>query len=383
LGLWRFSQNGTDRHRKPGNSALFRRTFSVNEVLAAARKPAYILRMRRWTILQLLFFGLAALYFCDANAGAQSSSHYSCCTPNASCDGGKLFSDGGIPFSRRTPRIYIDSLAFDGPIHLSATRLKQLLTTVKENKFSSDFTSPKEIEKWLQKPWLDEGYFKVKVSVETNPVGSGEDGRYAITAHVDEGIQYRVGRIEFRALPDSELDTSYSSTGITLSRGKPSNGDDAGFADPQTLGVFSAAQLQSVMPLQQGDILNVEKVREGLDALNRLYGAHGYLDFVAAPETEIDDGHQIVSIRFELIEEKQYRIGKIEVFGLDAKSENALIWKIKTGDVFNNELLQAFFEDNQSNFPAGSYWAEDPKIDRHPKTGIVDVEFTFKSCSGR
>jgi outer membrane protein assembly factor BamA len=339
--------------------------------------------MRRWTVPQLLVLGLAGLFFCDVNARAQSTSHYSCCTSNASCDGGMPFSDGGMPFSRRTPRIYIDSLTFDGPIHLSATRLKQILTTTKENKFNTDFTSPEAIEEWLRGPWLDEGYYKVKVGVEAKPVGGGYDGRYAITAHVDEGLQYRVGRIEFRAVPDSELDTSYSSTGITLSRGKPSNGDDSGFADSETLPFFPVGQLRSLMPLQEGDILNLEKVREGLDGLRKLYGDHGYIDFVPQPLTDVDDEHQIVSIHVDLVEEKQYRIGKIEVFGLDAKSESALIWKIKTGDVFNNELLQAFFEDNQSNFPAGSYWAEDPKIVRRPKTGIVDVEFTFKSCSGR
>jgi outer membrane protein assembly factor BamA len=144
--------------------------------------------------------------------------------------------------------------------------------------------------------------------------------------------------------------------------------------------VFSPEELRNSMPLQEGDILNVEKVREGLDALKLLYGAHGYIDFVAVPNTEIDDEHQTVSLLFELDEERQYRIGKIEVFGLDARSESALIWKIKTGDVFNNEALRAFLDENQSNFPAGSYWAEDPNIVRHAKTGTVDVEFTFKSC---
>src|ERR1700734_1697632 len=157
--------------------------------------------MRRRTVGQLLFLGLAGFYFWDANADAQSFRYYnSCCNPpNVSCD-------GGMPFSTRTPRIYIDSLTFDGPIHLSAARLKQLLSTVKDNKFNSDFTSPGEIEEWLQNPWGDEGYFKVKVSVEAKPVGGGDDGRYAITAHVDEGLQYRLGRVEFRAdsNPDSD-----------------------------------------------------------------------------------------------------------------------------------------------------------------------------------
>jgi hypothetical protein len=137
-GLWRCSKNGTERRGSADRGGTLRRHFSVNRVLAAACKRAYILRMRRWTVPQLLFLGLAGLYFCDANAGAQFTSHYSCCPPGAFCDYGMK------PISRRnshSPQIYIDSLTFDGPIHLSATRLKQLLTTVKDNKFSTDLTS--------------------------------------------------------------------------------------------------------------------------------------------------------------------------------------------------------------------------------------------------
>jgi outer membrane protein assembly factor BamA len=322
----------------------------------------------------MLILGLAGLHFCGTNASAQSSHYYysSCCnTPNTSCD-------GGMPFSRRTPRIYIDSLTFDGPIHLSAARLKQLLSTVKDNKFNSDFTSPEEIEKWLQGPWQDEGYFKVKVSVKAAPVGGGYDGRYAITAHVDEGLQYLVGRIDFRAIPGTDYEEVDTPVDRPTLQELPDPRDTESI--DQNRPVFSPEELRSLIPLQEGDIFSAEKVREGLDALKLLYGAHGYIDFVAVPNTEIDDEHQTVSLLFDLDEEKQYRIGKIEVHGLDAKFESALIWKMKTGDVFNNEALQAFFDENQSNFPAGSYWAEDPNIVRHAKTGTVDVEFTFKSC---
>jgi len=333
--------------------------------------------MRRWTVPQLLILGLAGLCFCDTNAGAQSLRYYdSCCnTPNVSCD-------GGLPISRRnphTPQIYIDSLTFDGPIHLSAASLKQLLTTMKENKFSTDFTSPEEIEEWLRGPWRDEGYFKVEVSVQAAPVGGGYDGRYAITAHVDEGLQYRLGRIDFRADSDPDSD-DYGTPGKPLPRRKASSEDTPDSVELAPRPVFPLEELRKLIALQEGDIFSAEKVREGLDALKRLYGAHGYIDFVAQPITEIDDEHQIVSIRLDLVEEKQYRIGKIEVSGLDAKSESGLIWKIKTGDVFNNEALHAFFDENQRNFPAGSYWAEEPNIVRHAKTGTVDVEFTFKSC---
>jgi len=103
----------------------------------------------------------------------------------------------------------------------------------------------------------------------------------------------------------------------------------------------------------------------------------------AEPMTDIDNEHQTISLKIDLVEEKQFHVGKIEVQGLDPSTRSALIWNIKTGDVFNNEMIRKFFDDNKSNFPPGSYWAKDPEMVRNMKTSAVDLKFAFGSCSGR
>jgi hypothetical protein len=53
----------------------------------------------------------------------------------------------------------------------------------------------------------------------------------------------------------------------------------------------------------------------------------------------------------ELDQQKQFRVGRIEVLGLDRNKETLLKWKLKPGDVFNVELFEDFFKDNKSLFP--------------------------------
>jgi len=95
---------------------------------------------------------------------------------------------------------------------------------------------------------------------------------------------------------------------------------------------------------------------------------------------EFDDDHQIVSIRFDLDEGMQYRIRTIGVFGLDADSEKALIWKMQPGDVFDEELFETFFKDNQALLPAGASPATNSELRRNTKDGTIDLEFRFWPC---
>ena len=70
-------------------------------------------------------------------------------------------------------------------------------------------------------------------------------------------------------------------------------------------------------------------------------------------------------------------------YTVDPSTRSVLIWNIKTGDVFHDDMLRQFFDDNKSNFPAGSYWAKAPEMVRNVKTSTVDKTFTFGSCPGR
>jgi hypothetical protein len=99
--------------------------------------------------------------------------------------------------------------------------------------------------------------------------------------------------------------------------------------------------------------------------------------------TRVDDVLQIYSIGMDLVEGNQYRIDKIEVYGLDADTQDALGWNIKTRDILDYDLVEEFLDSNKSTFPAGSYWAEDPGIIRHAKIATADITYRFRSCADK
>lgn len=132
--------------------------------------------------------------------------------------------------------------------------------------------------------------------------------------------------------------------------------------------------------MQEGDILDAHKFRQGLVALHDLYADNGYIDIIAMPITDSDDEHQLISLQVELYEQKQYRVGKLDISGLDAKAKNSLIWKLKPGDIFNFQLFEAFFKDNESLLPAGTSMSNSSQIVRNIKDGTVDINFKFSPC---
>jgi outer membrane protein assembly factor BamA len=333
--------------------------------------------MRSPATRPFLFLGLTGLVFGATVVGAQlPPSPDSCCPLRASCVNGVRQGTGAA-----SPKIIIDHVTFAGPIHLPDSTIEPLVASLRQKEFDGNSQWLEEIEDTLRSPWLDQGYFKAIVSAQAVPLGGdGTYERFSIAARMDEGPQYRFGRVNFQADPDSNFDTYESTTGITLVRRKTSIGEGPSSEDASGHPVFPVEELRNLMPWQEGDILSVRKIRDGLAALNRLYGEHGYIDFVAQPVTDIDDEQQVVSLKIYLVEEKQFRIAKIQVTGLDASSENALTWDIKPGDVFNSELTKAFFDTNRSVLPAGASMSENLDIRRNVKNGTVDIAFRFSPC---
>jgi outer membrane protein assembly factor BamA len=354
----------------PLRCILFSKPF-----LANCDRSAYILLMRLPVFRYFLSLSLAGFGLCAKPADAQSPSKPdSCCPPGETCDRGST--------GENSAKIIIADVAFEGPIHLPGSSLEPIVTSLKQKEFEVNSKWLEEIENELQNPWQDDGFYRVKIVARAVPLGNeGAYQRYSIAANVEEGLQYRVGRIEFRAEPASNYDRYETASGITVVRLKTSADEDEGSIELSAQPVFPVDELRSLMPLQEGDIFSARKIRDGLAALNRLYGEHGYIDFVAEPLTEIDEEHQIVALKIDFVEEQQFRIGKIEISGLDGRSQKALMWNIKSGDVFNDALLEKFFSANQSLLPAGASTSRNIRLNRDVKNSTVDILFNFSSCA--
>ncbi len=64
--------------------------------------------------------------------------------------------------------------------------------------------------------------------------------------------------------------------------------------------------------MKHGEIMNAEKIREGLRNLTSMYGEEGYIDFTAEPEFDFDNAGNTIDMVILIRPDKQYRIREIE-----------------------------------------------------------------------
>ena len=254
------------------------------------------------------------------------------------------------------PIVVIDAVHFDGPIHLSRSALSSIIRTANQAALSADDDWLGEFrDVGLRGWWQDHGYYNVKVTAESHlNSGDSQHQHFSVSVHVVEDLQYRLSGIRFV------------------------NADpERGLAIPQE-------QLRKVIQIRDGEILNVDHVRSGVEALTKFYGARGYVDFTAEPRLETDDAHRRISVLMRLSEQRQYTIAKVDVLSQNRELETELRSTIKAGNVYNNKLVEDFFTKHKSTLPPDSSPMTSIKFERDVKTGTVNLVFDFRDpCAPR
>jgi hypothetical protein len=110
-----------------------------------------------------------------------------------------------------------------------------------------------------------------------------------------------------------------------------------------------------------------------------LYVSHGYIDFTAVPETEVNDKLQRISLVMQLDAEKQFHVGSFEILGLDPSLEARLRSIIRPGEIYNPQPAYDFLKGNQSLLPP-DVSSDDLESRRNGATGIVDLVFDVRPC---
>jgi outer membrane protein assembly factor BamA len=116
---------------------------------------------------------------------------------------------------------------------------------------------------------------------------------------------------------------------------------------------FSADELRGKFPLKKGDLFSREKVANGLDSLHQVYVSNGFIDFTSIPNTE-NFSDATVDLSIELMEGKQYHVGKVEIFTRKEIAEQLRSeWELPEGAVFDITYLDKYIDRNQSLLPSG------------------------------
>lgn len=245
------------------------------------------------------------------------------------------------------PRVRIAAVTFEGADRLPKSVKVQTTARLEEPIYDRDSNWLGASQQMVADALREHGYPHAKVSVTSNVLSSDpSEERVAVAFQISEGPQYRLSEIRF--------------------------------ADAH---VFPPSELRKHFPLQDGDVFNLAAIRKGIEALTRLYGAQGYINFTAEPDLRPDNKDQRISLLFELGEDMQFRVGSVEVVGLDRPlSGPTLKTKLVPGQVFNPALIEDVFSENKSVLPADASPRDNIEITQDAKHATVTIVFDFTPC---
>ncbi len=142
---------------------------------------------------------------------------------------------------------------------------------------------------------------------------------------------------------------------------------------------FSSEQLRKLIPLQQGDVFDVSKVRDGLAAIERLYSSHGFIDMTPEPDAEIEEANSTINLTVTIDEQLPYRIQEAEVLGPDPKTEDLIRSEFKVGEIFDRTALDNVFSKYREALPADAS-ERDVEIRRDSMHRLISIRLNFQTC---
>ncbi len=255
------------------------------------------------------------------------------------------------------PKVIIASIAFAPGTHIPPSVRDRIIGSIKSPQLYDD-----PDQSWLQElqkvavlgTLLNSGYYRATVRAEAHLVEDKQRRRpYALTLHIEEGWRYRLGDVRIESATDNK----------TLE--------------------FPTSELREQIPMIRGELFNASKLRDGLEAITKLYATKGYIDMVATPELHNDDDGGPLELVLKIDEGAPYHIGKIEFLGLDAKTQAQLRPQLKPGDPYNPYLMdELFIRRNKSLLPSDASRKDIRELKRNVKEGTVDLRFDFFTCPG-
>ncbi len=182
------------------------------------------------------------------------------------------------------PRVQVDSVDFVGNEAMGSGTLAKVIKTTERKWllwpfYYTEDAIEEDLER-LQDFYYDHGYLDYRIEAETEFSADGTGVR--VTFMIDEGPVFRVSGITF--------------TGHTR---------------------FTEEQLRELMELAEGDVYRKPTSDRDATELMRVYREQGYIDAEVRqrPRFTLEDGANLVTVAFDIVEGKRYRIGRIDVTG--------------------------------------------------------------------
>jgi outer membrane protein assembly factor BamA len=106
----------------------------------------------------------------------------------------------------------------------------------------------------------------------------------------------------------------------------------------------SAAELDALLGMKQGQLANGKKLDAGWEAIQTAYGRKGYLEAKLDAKVVYDDAGHSVQYQVPIVEGPQYSMGEFSIGGSPEATSLKGKWKLKAGDVYDASYLQEFIK---------------------------------------
>ena len=255
------------------------------------------------------------------------------------------------------PEISIVDVNLVGAFQLPVSDQQQIVTSVKQATHGTSLHDVRdEGLARITEAWQDRGYFKARVTGETRTLSiSSESHRIALSVQLDEGLRYNLKDITFK------------------------NNNAIGNVDT----------LRGFFQIADGEVFSRQKIAKGLEDLRKAYGEIGFINFTSIPDTQFDDENGLISLAIDLDEGKQFRVGNVQVSGLDDAAREEMLKALpKRGEIFSSKIweksLVTYFPmlpDCGCGYVGNGIAQKMKRTDE--STDTVSLTFDFRPCSAK
>ncbi len=250
-----------------------------------------------------------------------------------------------IKLANETPKLRVAGVTFEGDGNLPEAVKEKVIRELDEatNQTISDLIQASA--ETIRDAFRNQGYFYTDVTVRKDFLSEAQGLSLRLAFQISEGLQYRLAEIQF--------------------------------VDAR---VFPASELRKQFPIQDGDIFSLIAIRKGLESLSRLYGSRGYINAAASPDIAPNKKDQQASMMVNMDEGQQFRVGSVEVLGLDRQFWGPTLKnELVPGQIFNYDLIGHVFAESKSALPADAS-RNDLEIHQDARNATVAIVFDFRRC---
>jgi len=141
----------------------------------------------------------------------------------------------------------------------------------------------------------------------------------------------------------------------------------------------STAEASPLFHLTAGKPADAVQLVRDTESLIKLYHSRGYMTAQVKPDPQMDDDKSAVHYDLNIAEGDLYKMGELEILGLDTQSHDRLreAWKLREGEPYNSDYTRKFLDDARPLLPRGAQYTVKVNEELN-KDKTVDVTIHFK-----